>query len=279
MSYKSILTILSDPQAVQSTLDACATVAQRFDAHLEVLCLGIDHTQTGFYYAGASAVIFQETLARAESEAEALAEAVRARLGRETLRWSTDTAVAQLGSIATLVALRARFCDLVVLPKPSGHDTAGDAEAVVEAALFDGMAPVLIVPDSGLRADQGRKVVIAWNQSTEALVAIRRALPLLKQADSVNIAIIDPPRQGAERSDPGGQLGQWLARHGVRCEVAVLARTESKISDIILRHARDVDADMIVMGAYGHSRLRQAILGGATRNMLEVAELPVLMSH
>ncbi len=279
MSYKSILTILSDPQAVQPTLDACATVAQRFDAHLEVLCLGIDHTQTGFYYAGASAVIFQETLARAESEAEALAEAARVRLERETLRWSTDTAVAQLGSIATLVALRARFCDLVVLPKPYGRDGAADAEAVVEAALFDGMAPVLIVPESGLAPGQGRKIVVAWNQSTEALVAIRRALPVLRDAESVNIAIIDPPRQGQERSDPGGPLGQWLARHGVRCEVSVLARTEPKISDIIIRHARDIDADLIVMGAYGHSRLRQAILGGATRNMLEVTELPVLMSH
>ncbi len=279
MTYKSILTILTEPEGAEALLDACVTVAQRFDAHLDVLCLGVDHTQTGFYYAGASAVIFQETLARAEADAKALEERARTRLDRETIRWATDTAVAQMGSIATLVAMRARFCDLVVLPKPYGNDDTADAEAVVEAALFDGMAPVMIVPESGVVADQGRRVVVAWNQSTESLAAIRRALPVLQQAETVNIAIIDPPRQSPERSDPGGALGQWLARHGVHCEVSVLARTESRISDTILRHARDIDADMVVMGAYGHSRLRQAILGGATRNMLESATVPVLMAH
>ncbi len=279
MTYKSMLTILTQPDGAEAILDACVTVAQRFDAHLDVLCLGIDHTQTGFYYAGASAVIFQETLARAEADAKALEDRARSRLDRETIRWATDTAVAQMGSIATLVAMRARFCDLVVLPKPYGGEDATDAEAVVEAALFDGMAPVMIVPETGVTAEHGRRVVVAWNQSTESLVAIRRALPILQQAETVNIAIIDPPRQGLERSDPGGQLGQWLARHGVRCEVSVLARTESRISDILGRHARDIDADMLVMGAYGHSRLRQAILGGATRNMLENTTLPVLMAH
>ena len=93
------------------------------------------------------------------------------------------------------------------------------------------------------------------------------------------IAVIDPPQHGPERSDPGGMLCQMLVRHGVKAEVSVLARTLPRISDILARHVRDQNADLLVMGAYGHSRLREAILGGATRNMLEQTEIPVLMAH
>ena len=111
------------------------------------------------------------------------------------------------------------------------------------------------------------------------MAAVRRAMPLLTAAETVNIAVIDPPKHGPERSDPGGMLCQMLVRHGARAEVSVLAKTLPRISDILGRHVRDMDADMLVMGAYGHSRFREAILGGATRNMLEQAEVPVLMAH
>jgi nucleotide-binding universal stress UspA family protein len=111
------------------------------------------------------------------------------------------------------------------------------------------------------------------------MVATRQALPLLKGADKVNITVIDPPTQGEERSDPGGMLCQMLVRHGVHAEVSVLARSLPRVSDVLARHIWDQNADMLVMGAYGHSRFREAILGGATRNMLEKAEVPVLMAH
>ncbi|MGL4280834.1 MAG: universal stress protein, partial [Albidovulum sp.] len=78
---------------------------------------------------------------------------------------------------------------------------------------------------------------------------------------------------------PGGMLSQLLSRHGIHAEVSVLAKTLPKTSEVLSRHARDIDADLIVMGAYGHSRFREAILGGTTRNMLEMAEIPVLMAH
>ena len=91
--------------------------------------------------------------------------------------------------------------------------------------------------------------------------------------------VIDPPAHGPERSDPGGLLCQLLVRHGVKAEVSVLARALPRVSDVLARQARDVDADMIVMGAYGHSRFREAILGGATRDMLEKSEVPVFLAH
>jgi nucleotide-binding universal stress UspA family protein len=137
--------------------------------------------------------------------------------------------------------------------------------------------PVMTQAQTGRR--MGRRIVVAWNQSREAMAAVRRALPFLQRADLVSITVIDPPPHGAERSDPGGLLCQMLVRHGVKAEVSVLARTLPRVSDVLARHVRDIDADMVVMGAYGHSRFREAILGGATRNMLEQAEVPVFMAH
>lgn len=279
MSYKSILTIVLDPGAAASQLDAAVAVAQREDAHLDILCLGIDRTQTGYYYGAATAFVTQETIERAQEDAAAVEAAVRARMDGETMRWGTETAVAQIGGLGSLVAARARFCDLVVLPRPYGHKGAQDAEAVIESAMFEGRAPVLVVPDAGLTGVFGQRIVVGWNQSQESLTAVRLALPLLKAAAMVSITVIDPPSVGPERSDPGGALSQMLARHGVKAEVAVLAKTQPRVSDVLMRHARDINADMVVMGAYGHSRFREAILGGATRNILESADLPVFMAH
>lgn len=279
MAYKTILTVVTDAAAAAAQLDAAVAVARSEDAHLDVLCLGVDRTQTGYYYAGATAFVQQEVLDRAQDDAREVDAAVKARLEAEDVRWSSEAVVAQLGAIATVVGLRARFADLVVMGRPYGKGRGQELEAAVEAALFEGQVPVLIVPDAGGSGVTPRRVVVAWNQSNEAMSAIRKALPLLKSAELVDITVIDPPAHGPERSDPGGQLSQWLARHGVHVEVSVLAKTMPRVSDVLNRHVRETNADLIVMGAYGHSRFREAILGGATRNMLELAEVPVLMSH
>jgi nucleotide-binding universal stress UspA family protein len=162
---------------------------------------------------------------------------------------------------------------------PGEEGEAPEAEAVLEAALFDGAAPVLLLPGTLLPETLGKRVVIAWNQGREAMAAVRRALPLLRKADLVNIVVVDPPAYGPERSDPGGALCQMLVRHGVKAEVSVLARTMPRVSDVLVRHIRDQNADILVMGAYGHSRFREAILGGATRDMLELAQVPVFLAH
>ncbi|WP_370159027.1 universal stress protein, partial [Salipiger bermudensis] len=150
---------------------------------------------------------------------------------------------------------------------------------VTEGALFEGQTPVLVVPDTVTPTATPSRVVIGWNESNEALRAVRASLPLLKSAENVHVVVIDPPQHGPNRSDPGGALSQFLARHGVRTEIDVLSKTMPRVSDVLCRHVQDLDADMIVMGAYGHSRFREAILGGATRNMLEQAEVPVFLAH
>jgi nucleotide-binding universal stress UspA family protein len=223
-------------------------------------------------------MIEQQALERARDEARRTEEAVKAAMEGRSIRWSVDSGVAQIGTIQYMVGNHARFSDLVVLPKPYGTDKGAADEAVLEAALFTGNVPVLVLPrDKTLTKPE--RVVIAWNQSPEAMGAIRGALPLLQQAEVTNIVIVDPPRHSPDRSDPGGALSQMLSRHGVKPEVSVVSGTMPRTSDVISRHCSDQNAELLVMGAYGHSRFREALLGGATRDMLENSEIPVLMSH
>ncbi|MCB1335092.1 MAG: universal stress protein [Roseivivax sp.] len=279
MAYKSLLTVVTDPDLASETLAHAAKMAQSLDAHLDVQTLGVDRTQTGYYYAGANAMVLQETLNRATEEANSLAEKARAFLNHEDVRWNIETGVVQLADVGRYVASRARFCDLTLLPLPYGKSRGVEMEPVVEGALFDGNCPVMVVPEKIEPVSTPQRIVVGWNESTEALRAVRAALPLLIGADVVHIVVIDPPQHGPNRSDPGGQLSQFLSRHGVSCEVDVLSKTMPRVADVLMRHVSDVNADMMVMGAYGHSRFREAILGGATRNMLEQAPVPVFMAH
>lgn len=279
MAYKTICTFLASEAAVDSLLVSAQSLAARFDAHLEICCLGIDTTQSVGFYAGAPAMIYQDALDQARSSVDALAARVKKRLQHAELRWSVDTAVLTLGGISAYVGLRARFADLVVLPRPYGDGRGPQDEFIAEAALFDGGAPVLVLPELGTELPDFTKIVLAWNQSNEALAATRAALPLLKRADMVNVVVVDPPVHGVERSDPGGFLTQMLVRHNVTAGISVIAKTLPRISDMLRRHALDQAADLLVIGAYSHSRLRQAILGGTTRNLLEETTIPVFLAR
>jgi len=279
MAFRTITTVLTDPEANAASLKTAMELASRENAHLDVLCLGLDRTQPGFYYAGANAMVVQDNLTQAREDSERLEDYARGLLQGADFNWAATGVSAQMVALNGLIAHRTRFSDLVVLPRPYGEGRSHDFEAITEAAMFDGDAPVLIQPDGMDWPDQVRTVLVGWNESTEALRAIRAALPLLQRAENVNITIVDPPQHGPERSDPGGALSQMLSRHGVRPEVSVLSKTLPRICDVLTRHAGDIGADLVVMGAYGHSRFRESILGGATRNMLELAEVPVLMAH
>ena len=283
MWFKSVLVVVTNPGQAEVAISAAARIAMASDGHLDVLALGVDQTQLGYSYIGAGAVLTELSLDRAEDDAKKDEAAARAALAEQdpALRWTLDTAVAEMGGVGNVVGNAASFVDLVVQTRPYGAGQGYEAEAVVEAALFDGHAPVLIVPTGAdlSHVAAPKRILLAWNQSAEALRAAKRALPLLQAADYVDVTVVDPPARGPERSDPGGLLCQFLVRHGVKAEVTVLARSLPKVSEVLAQHAMDRGADMMVMGAYGHSRLREAVLGGATRALLEGTAIPVLMAH
>ena len=279
MAYKSILTVLTESTQMRQ-LDAAIALARQNDGHLEVFCLGVDRSQMGYYYAGDPAFVYQDVLDTAMEGARELEQDIRDRLSREgDLRWSIDSAVAQAGGLNSLIAIRARFSDLMVQAHPYGADAPMEAEPVTEAALFDGGCPVLVVPTTFEAIWPPKRVLVAWNQSSEAMTAVRSSLPVLIGAEAVEITVIDPRPQLLDRYEPGEALAQMLSRHGITTEIAVISAAGMPVSEALNRRATETGADLIVMGAYGHSRFRQAILGGATRNMLEKARVPVLMAR
>jgi nucleotide-binding universal stress UspA family protein len=279
MPFKTITTIMCDAKTDMHALNAAIALARREEAHLDVICLGLDRTQPGFYYAGTNAMVLQDNLQFAQKESEDIETTVKEHLRVEDISWAARPMTAQMAGLTPQLSHILRFSDLVILPRPYGPGRGHEHEEILEAALFSCRVPVLIMPDNATLPERIQRVVVAWNESNEALGAVRAALPILAGADVVNITVIDPPQHGPDRSDPGGALCQMLNRHGVQAEVSVLAKTMPRVSDILCRHVRDQDADILVMGAYGHSRFRESILGGATRNMLELAELPVFMAH
>lgn len=280
MEYKTLITHLADLETSADFLSAVSSLAVTYDAHLDVICHGVDRMTPGFHYGGVDPMLLQRTMEAAGEEAKTISAAARAALNKTNARWSVEDVVNPIGNINRSVAVRSRFADLAILPTPYGENTSQlEAEGILEGALFGGQSAVLILPNkTELKASPDR-AIIAWNESAEAMNAIRAALPLLKKASSVRVTVIDPPRHGHERSDPGGPLSVFLARHGIKVEIDVLGKSLPRVSDVLLRHAADKNADLVVMGAYGHSRFREAILGGATRDMLEEANLPVFMKH
>lgn len=281
MAFKSVLCVASDPSRAAALLASLQPLLLAHEAHLDLLALGIDRAPVGYAGTMAGIAALQASHAVADREAAETAEALRAAAGTlpAGIAWSVETDVAQASLLTAAVGDRARYADLVIASRPYGEGRMPEEPVIVEAALFDGRAPVLILPDGFTAPARVTRAVVAFNESPESLTAARRALPLLRGAAKVEVLVVDPPSFGPAAEDPGGPLCRWLVRQGVKAEVVVSARTKPRVSEVIAERVRDAGADLLVMGAYGHSRLREAILGGATRNTLETAEVPVFLAH
>lgn len=276
---RTVSVLLADSRRDLAALDAAAGLARRLDAHLDVVALSVEPVALEAMPLASGQVLLESSRAEAEAQSRSLAEAAHARLPPD-IRSSVEPRVALGLGLSPQVAGAARFADLCVAARPYGHGPGGLAPLLIEALLFGAHAPVLVVPDAGMEAGRpfGRPW-LAWNDSDEALRAVRAALPLLQEAGRAEVVVVDPPLHGAGRADPGSDLCAWLARHGVQAEVTVLAKTEPRVSGILSRFAREKGCDLLVMGAFGHSRLREVLLGGATRDLLSEVPLPLLLAR
>ena len=246
MTYKSILTVWDGLKSSNGSLHAALKLARENNAHLNVLCLGYDRFQPAFGYVDISPIMVNESIVDARKQVEDLEKEVSAILEVEDVNWSVQSGIVQLTGIPLIVGNAARFSDLVVLPQPYSDDREEYAAGVVEAALFVGNVPVLICPQNEVET-YGKRITVAWNESDEALTAIRAALPFLKAAEAVDVVIIDPARHDPDSSDPGAAISTMLSRHGVSVEVSVLPRTVTKISDILSRRMEESGSDLLVM--------------------------------
>jgi nucleotide-binding universal stress UspA family protein len=172
---------------------------------------------------------------------------------------------------------QARYVDLTLIGQAGPEPLSLHSVSPEEVVLFSGR-PTLIVPAVGRFEHLGRRTLVAWNASREAARAVGDAIPLLVNAEAVTVLSINPAR-GIDGKQQAIDLAHHLARHGIEAEATATVAEDTAVGEVLLARAADLGADLIVMGAYGHSRSRQLLLGGATRHVLQHTTVPVLMAH
>ena len=277
MALKELLVIIDNDTGCRSRLDVAFALAAEHGAR--VVGLHVMPPPLTPLYADVPIPESVEKLQRLELEdaARRAARAFAAAVAGSTV--ATEWRVAE-GHVVREATTHARYADLTVVPQglDLGAPSADLGALPEELALAVGR-PVLVIPRYGAFAPIGRRVLVAWNGSREATRAVHDALPILARAEQVTVLSIDPPMESEGARLPGADIALYLARHGATTRVASIQGADLTVGDLLLSYAADNDIDLIVMGAYGHARLREMVLGGATRSLLQHMTVPVLLSH
>lgn len=276
MSYKTILVHVDSGMRSPVRVDLAIRLAREHDAHLIALNAPSSVNMPSYIARTrwASMVEFhkdeiEEQTRRAE---HGFRQAVTA-AGIMNAEWRTSEE-----DPVALTNLHARYADLLVLgQRDPGEDLPLATDFVEQVVLASGR-PALVVPYAGQFDTLTKRVIVAWNGSREATRALTDALPLLRQATEVLVFAINPDER-QHGPVPGADIGLYLARHGVRVQVKHEQADDIDAGNVLLSRAADFDADLIVMGAYGRSRLRELIMGGVSRTVIDSMTVPVLLSH
>jgi len=278
MTLRVVLAPLFGSDADRAGLEAALQIARRFDGHLTGLFIRPDPADVvPIIGEGISPAIIDELTQAAQSEADRRAAVARQQF--EALA-SADAGAAvgtewldQSGSRTAVVARFGRVADLTVLAGDDGEN--GERRMVIETAFLDTGRPLLLVP-AGWSGEIGRTVAIAWHGRAEAARAVAFAMPLLKIAQKLHVLTAETART---TFDASADLATYLGRHGLACERHRVTLGTEPVGEALLRHARGLDADLLVMGGYGRSRLAELVLGGVTRHLLAHLERPLLLAH
>jgi len=279
MSYRDLLVQVDDTRGCADRVAFAIDFAARHDAHL-----------TGLYVvAEASPAAFAQgfppdLMIELQREARARTDAALGRFGeaaaRSRIAYETRVDRVLYTEIVDAIATNARYADLAILGQHDPDDPASGPRYLPEEVVLGCGRPALVVPYIGPAKTFGERVVVAWSASREAARAVNDALPLLTRARQVAVVSVNPrPWPFAHGEEPGADIGLHLARHGVKVDVQRIEASDIDPANAILSHVADQSADLLVMGAYGHSRLREFVLGGVTRTILREMTVPVLMSH
>lgn len=277
--YKTILVHVDhSPRAAERT-DVAARLALRYDAHLVGTALtGLSpliFPVTGVQ-AGLPAVEFPTEALRAD--ADRALDDFEARMQPLGVRSFERRRIDEEPGIG--VSLQGRYCDLVVIGQsgPAGLTPRLRAD-FPQYVLLNCARPVLVVPAAGPVGEIGNRITVAWNGSPSAIRAMTSAIALMQRAQKVDLLVFNADTEGDLHGElPGSDIGLYLARHGIKVEVTA-GHAGRNVGEALLAHARDAGSDLIVMGAYGHSRFRDILLGGATGTALRTSTLPLWMAH
>lgn len=275
MPYNDILVHIDSGKTNPARLDAAIALAQRHDAHL-----------TGLYVIPQIAIptyaevhIPTDIVEQQEREANERAQTAAAQF-KTALEQAGVQGECRLsrGYTDQQLIIHGRNSDIIVLGQAEQAGMLSIDLAVDDMVVMGAGRPVLFVPYIGVRQEPiGGRVLVAWNGGREAARAVHDALPMLTRADLVEIVAVNPPAGSGDI--PTADICLHLARHGVKAEGGTLTAKDIDVGDALLSHAADRGIDAIVMGAYGHTRLRETILGGVTKHLLAHMTVPVLMSH
>jgi nucleotide-binding universal stress UspA family protein len=275
---KDILLNLECDESRNSALGYAISIAETLDAHLASVAFAGRALLPGYPLLDIPSSILTDILAEREKEARSAIARFEAAAKRSLLsvepRLITES---ELRPPDIFSAMARRFDLSVIMQSDDARGAYNDV--LIEAALFGSGRPVVVVPyiqKDGLKLD---RIVCCWDGSRAAARAVNDALPLLKKAQVVELFIVANEKNGNKRETRGVDIGNHLARHGVKVEVEIASAADIGVTDAILSHVADCSASMIVMGGYGHSRLREFVLGGVTRGILSMMTVPVFMSH
>ncbi len=279
--FKDILVPYVNADSEKAPAAAAMALAEAFDAHVAML-VTVDVPAPMPSDWGAMAYdVYARLHEEARKRANERADALRGRFAHAAVPFDIRTAEAVSLHPQNAAALQARYADLTVLsamPR-DGIDTMFVHDHFHDILRHSGR-PVLVVPEGHAATLPPKRAVIAWKPTREASRAVADAMPLLRKAEAVDVLVIDPAiGESAHGAEPGAGIAAHLARHGLRVDVVVRPSMNFSVAYAVLDYARAVGADLIVAGGYGHSRLREAMLGGTTRELLQTAHLPVLFSH
>ena len=281
MSYKDLVVVLGPDTASRGRIALATGLAERFAAHLVGLYpLPVAEVPKHFAYYDPALLdpFFHDLREQAQEMCDKEREAFEHAASLRGL--SAEWRMVGEG-LETDPAVHARYVDLTIMGQldPAGGDGELLRPRPEHVALASGR-PILVVPYAGNFETIGRRALIGWNATREATRAVNDAMPLLMAAEIVTVLTIDA-RGGpdAHGEVPGADISLHLARHGVKTTIERTVSAGIPAGDVLLSRAADLGADLLVMGAYGHSRVRELLLGGATRSILRSMTLPVLMSH
>jgi len=278
MTYRSLLVLLDADPTFETRLDAAIRLAKSFDCHL------VGAAPTGWIQMPAAPELVSSlndlyTLAwdSLRGQAEAAAQGFRDACRKAGL--TSFEAVVEEGDKASCLIRCAHCSDLTVLTHAPASPGGQTARALVEQVVLQSARPTLVLPPVARQDTPGRNVLVAWDDSREASRAVWDALPLLRRAGQVQVTAWDESGpQSSFLSERLQSLLQWLAWQGVAAQVNVEV-PQTDVPSAILSRALDLGADLVVMGAYGHARWAERLLGGATRGLLDKAVVPLMMTH
>jgi nucleotide-binding universal stress UspA family protein len=280
MSWKDILVIVSDATADEPAMALGEALAKQSNAHLAAAFLTPLPDEPLAYEPTVVAGVWAELLGRARADAEAERKKVEERLKRAGQPYEMRTAEALSRDLGRVAAVHARYADVAVMTRPPEGIGAELREEIIEGILFHSGRPALIAPTGWEGTMIGKRVVIAWDASREATRALSEADDILEFSEKVTVVTIDAkPKMFGHGDQPGANIAGHLQRRGIPAEVRNVESGSRSAALAILEEAKTLNADLVVMGGYAHSRLRELVFGGATRELLRNATVPILMAH